>query len=89
LILHDLTTECQVPFSEFTLTNAGEMTERQVEMDREKVRTVGISILGPGQGNYELGVERIDCVNVLAEDEEERKRLEQEAAAAAAAAAAR
>jgi NADH dehydrogenase [ubiquinone] 1 alpha subcomplex assembly factor 1 len=55
-------------------------------MDREKIRTVGISILGPGQGDYELGIERIDCVNVLEEDEEEKRRLEEQAAAAAAAA---
>jgi len=57
-----------VPFSDFTLTNTGALSETQIEMFREKVRTVGISVLGPGEGPFELGIESFECVNV--EDKE-------------------
>lgn len=60
-----------VPFSDFTLTNTGTMSEAQIEMYREKVRTIGISVLGPGEGPFELGVESFDCVNLEKGDEEE------------------
>ena len=29
-----------------------------------QVRTVGISVLGPGEGPFELGIESFECVNV-------------------------
>lgn len=51
-------------------------------MFREKVRTVGISVLGPGEGPFELGIESFECVNVeekesdLLLDESRRKALE-------------
>ena len=32
-------------------------------MLRSKIRTVGISVLGPREGRYELGVESIDAVS--------------------------
>lgn len=47
------------------------MSEAQIEMYREKVRTIGISVLGPGEGPFELGVESFDCVNLEKGDEEE------------------
>lgn len=37
----------QIPFSDFTLTNSGTISEEQPTMLREKVRTVGISVLMP------------------------------------------
>ena len=45
------------------------MSETQIEMYREKVRTVGISVLGPGEGPFELGIESFDCVNVEGREE--------------------
>ena len=33
-----------------------------------QVRTVGISVLGPGEGPFELGIESFECVNVEARD---------------------
>ncbi|KAL7007241.1 hypothetical protein EMMF5_003080 [Cystobasidiomycetes sp. EMM_F5] len=59
-----------VPFRDFTLTNSGSMAETQIEMYREKVRTVGISILGPGEGPFELGIESIESINVESQDAE-------------------
>ena len=37
----------QIPFTDFTLTNSGELSEKQLPMMREKVRTVGISVMLP------------------------------------------
>ncbi|KAI5479875.1 complex I intermediate-associated protein CIA30 [Pseudohyphozyma bogoriensis] len=53
-----------IPFKDFTLTNSGDMSENQIEMLRSKVRTVGISVLGPKEGRYELGLESIDAVSL-------------------------
>jgi len=47
-------------------TNAGEMSVNQIEMDREKIKSVGISILGGNsgvEGKYELGIDSIRLVN--------------------------
>ena len=44
-------------------------------MYREKVRTIGISVLGPGEGEFELGLRSFECVNV---EGEERDLLEEE-----------
>ncbi|GAA5865356.1 hypothetical protein JCM8547_005066 [Rhodosporidiobolus lusitaniae] len=53
-----------IPFSDFTLTNSGDMSGQQLEMMRTAVRTVGVSVLGPQEGRYELGIEAIDAVSV-------------------------
>merc|ERR1711939_224744 len=52
-----------VPLADFTLTNSGNMSETQISMMREKIRTVGVSVLGPKEGRFELGIERIDAVS--------------------------
>ncbi|TFK27155.1 complex I intermediate-associated protein CIA30 [Coprinopsis marcescibilis] len=55
-----------IPFSNFVRTNAGEMVESQIEMYRERVRSIGISLLGGNSGvsgKYELGLESIRAVN--------------------------
>ena len=39
-----------------------------------QVRTVGISVLGPGEGPFELGIESFECVNI--EDREADMLLE-------------
>lgn len=43
-------TDLVIPFTDFTLTNSGDLSELQIEMLRTKVRTVGISVLGPLEG---------------------------------------
>ncbi|RDX43795.1 complex I intermediate-associated protein CIA30 [Lentinus brumalis] len=56
-----------IPFKDFVLTNAGELVPHQVQMYRERVRTVGISLLGGNsgvEGPYELGIDSISAVNV-------------------------
>jgi Complex I intermediate-associated protein 30 (CIA30) len=56
----------QIPFRDFVLTNTGEIVHEEVTMDREKVRTVGISLLGGNsgiEGPYELGIDSIRAVN--------------------------
>ena len=60
-----------VPLSDFTLTNTGTLSEVQIEMYREKVRTIGISVLGPGEGDFELGLRSFECVNVEVEERDE------------------
>lgn len=45
-------TNVLIPFADFTLTNSGDLSQVQIEMLRTKVRTVGISVLGPGEGRY-------------------------------------
>ncbi|ORY86629.1 complex I intermediate-associated protein 30-domain-containing protein [Leucosporidium creatinivorum] len=61
-------TNVLIPFSDFTLTNSGDLSEKQMEMLRTRVRTVGISVLGPREGRYELGIESIDAVSLDSED---------------------
>ncbi|GAA5866297.1 hypothetical protein JCM1840_004074 [Sporobolomyces johnsonii] len=57
-------TDVLIPFSDFTLTNSGDLSAQQMEMLRSKVRTIGISVLGPKEGRYELGIESIDAVSL-------------------------
>ncbi|GBE88527.1 complex I intermediate-associated protein CIA30 [Sparassis latifolia] len=55
-----------IPFSDFVLTNVGEVSPEQIKMFRERVRTVGISMLGGNNGvsgPYELGVDSFRAVN--------------------------
>jgi len=55
-----------IPFEDFVLTNTGEIVEHQITMMREKVRSVGISLLGGNsgvEGPYELGIDSIRAVN--------------------------
>ena len=59
-------TPLQTPFDAFVLTNTGEIASHQQSMQRERVRSVGISILGGNsgvEGPYELGVDEIRAVN--------------------------
>ncbi|GAA5955366.1 hypothetical protein JCM21900_005789 [Sporobolomyces salmonicolor] len=57
-------TDVLIPFSDFTLTNSGDLSAEQMEMLRSRVRTIGISVLGPREGRYELGIESIDAVSL-------------------------
>ncbi|KDR78897.1 hypothetical protein GALMADRAFT_64085 [Galerina marginata CBS 339.88] len=55
-----------VPFNNFVRTNAGEMSQTQITMYREKIKSIGISILGGNsgvEGKYELGIDTIGLVN--------------------------
>jgi hypothetical protein len=48
------------------MTNQGDLVQHQVRMMQEKIRTIGVSILGgksKTQGKYELGIESIRAVN--------------------------
>ena len=57
----------QIPFKDFVLTNAGELVPHQVQMYRERIRTIGISLLGGNsgvEGRYELGIDSISAVNI-------------------------
>ncbi|KAF9036171.1 complex I intermediate-associated protein 30-domain-containing protein [Panaeolus papilionaceus] len=55
-----------IPFRAFVRTNRGEMAETQLPMSREKIKSVGISMLGGNsnvEGSYELGIDEIRFVN--------------------------
>jgi len=55
-----------IPLSSFVLTDSGEIVETQMEILRERVRTIGISLLGGKsgvEGPYELGIDSIRAVN--------------------------
>ncbi|GJE96230.1 complex I intermediate-associated protein CIA30 [Phanerochaete sordida] len=55
-----------IPFDDFVLTNMGEVQPNQIKMMKERIRTVGISMLGGKfgvEGNYELGIDSIRAVN--------------------------
>lgn len=48
------------------LTNVGEVSYDQIQMYRERVRTIGVSLLGGNsgvEGPYELGIDSIYAVN--------------------------
>lgn len=53
-----------IPFSNFALTNKGEVMKNQFEMPRDEIRTIGISVLEK-PGVYELGLEKVDCVSEI------------------------
>ncbi|KAG1821791.1 complex I intermediate-associated protein CIA30 [Suillus subaureus] len=55
-----------IPFENFILTNTGELVQHQIVMMRERIRTVGISLLGGNSGvsgSYDLGIDSIRAVN--------------------------
>lgn len=55
-----------IPFDNFILTNTGELVQHQITMYRERVRTVGISLLGGNSGvsgPYDLGIHSVRAVN--------------------------
>ncbi|KAF8742667.1 hypothetical protein AX14_002896 [Amanita brunnescens Koide BX004] len=64
---HDNTWEdIFIPFDNFVRTNAGEISEHQLKMYKEKIRSIGISLLGGmsgSAGKYELGIDSIRIVN--------------------------
>jgi NADH dehydrogenase [ubiquinone] 1 alpha subcomplex assembly factor 1 len=56
----------QIPFDGFVMTKAGTINTQPVSMLRERVRSVGISLLGGNagvEGPYELGIAEIFAVN--------------------------
>ncbi|KIP10449.1 hypothetical protein PHLGIDRAFT_33842 [Phlebiopsis gigantea 11061_1 CR5-6] len=69
-----------IPFDNFVLTNTGEIQNDQMAMYRERLRTIGVSILGGNsgvEGAFELGVDCIRAVNeedVTAEPKSEPSR---------------
>jgi len=55
-----------IPLDDFVLTNTGEIVDHQITMYRERVRSVGISLLGGNsgvEGPYELAIDSIRAVN--------------------------
>ncbi|KAF7773409.1 hypothetical protein Agabi119p4_5576 [Agaricus bisporus var. burnettii] len=55
-----------IPFDSFVQTNFGEVSEAKVEMYKDKIRSIGISILGARSGSagrYELGIDSIGITN--------------------------
>lgn len=55
-----------IPFDNFVRTSLGEMSANQMKMYREKIKSVGISMLGGNsgvEGKYELGIDSIRVVN--------------------------
>ena len=61
----------QIPFDGFVMTKAGTINTQPVSMLRERIRSVGISLLGGNsgvEGPYELGIDEIRAVNDAEED---------------------
>ncbi|RCI02937.1 hypothetical protein CU098_004345 [Rhizopus stolonifer] len=52
-----------IPFKDFILTNNGMIQEDQIDMFREKVKTVGISLMDRQEGPFEIEVEWIKAMN--------------------------
>ncbi|KAI0261525.1 complex I intermediate-associated protein CIA30 [Gloeopeniophorella convolvens] len=55
-----------IPFDGFVMTKAGTINTQPVKMARERLRSVGISLLGGNsgvEGPYELGIDEIRAVN--------------------------
>lgn len=58
-------TDVLIPFSDFTLTNSGDLSEIQIEMMRSKIRTVGISVLGPKVGRSVLSFAETHIIELI------------------------
>ncbi|CAO3614159.1 unnamed protein product [Cunninghamella echinulata] len=52
-----------IPFRDFILTNNGMIQEQQIEMFREKVKTVGLSIMDRKEGPFSIEIEWIKSMN--------------------------
>ncbi|CEG69044.1 hypothetical protein RMATCC62417_16188 [Rhizopus microsporus] len=52
-----------IPFKDFILTNNGMIQEEQIEMFREKVRTVGISLMDRQEGPFNIEIDWIKAMN--------------------------
>jgi len=52
-----------IPFRDFVLTNNGMIQEDQIDMMREKVKTVGISITDREEGPFEIEIDWIKAMN--------------------------
>ncbi|KAF9580234.1 hypothetical protein BGW38_003195 [Lunasporangiospora selenospora] len=53
-----------IPFKDFILTNRGVIQEQQIEIFRERVKNVGISIIDRAAGPFSLEIESISAANV-------------------------
>ncbi|KAI1321031.1 hypothetical protein EDD11_008612 [Mortierella claussenii] len=60
-----------IPFTDFILTNRGFIQENQIEIFRERVKNVGVSIIDRKSGPFELEIEAISAVNVGSDPDEE------------------
>jgi len=59
-----------IPIDSFVLTNSGETVSHQIQMMSQRIRTIGVSLLGGKaniRGRYELGIDSIKAVNSLKE----------------------
>lgn len=66
LSLVRMTDTAQIPFDGFVMTKAGTINTQPVSMLRERLRSVGVSLLGGNsgiEGPYELGIDEIRAVN--------------------------
>ncbi|KAI8071738.1 complex I intermediate-associated protein 30-domain-containing protein [Gongronella butleri] len=52
-----------IPFRDFILTNNGVIQEQQIDMYREKVKTVGLSIMDKTEGPFRIDIEWIKAMN--------------------------
>jgi NADH dehydrogenase [ubiquinone] 1 alpha subcomplex assembly factor 1 len=55
-----------IPFDGFVMTKAGTINTQSVSMLRERLRSIGVSLLGGNsgiEGPYELGIDEIRAVN--------------------------
>lgn len=57
-----------IQWNEFVRTNHGVVVEPQSELLRQKVRTVGISLIDRIPGPFDLSIERIWATNELGEE---------------------
>ena len=55
--------DVMLPWTDFTLTNNGQIQETQVEMDKYRLKTVGISVLDRLPGPFSLDVHYINAQN--------------------------
>ena len=53
-----------LPFDDFTLTNNGQIQEMQVDMDKYRLKTVGLSILDRLPGKFGIEIQYIRAENV-------------------------
>ncbi|KAF9949134.1 hypothetical protein BGZ70_001915 [Mortierella alpina] len=56
-----------IPFKDFILTNQGFIQEEQIEIYRERVKNVGVSIIDRKSGPFELEIDSIAAVNTGAD----------------------
>lgn len=57
----------QMPIDDFTMTVSGNLGAHNQPIRRDEVSTIGMSVLGPYDGPFDLSIDTIEAVNIVSQ----------------------